>query len=111
FFFFQAEDGIRDYKVTGVQTCALPISDVAPGYLPESFERIEAAVAPLARRGVIPLGLGGDHSITLPELRALGKVHGPLAILQFDSHTDTWDTYFAGQKHSAGTAFRRGVEE
>jgi len=86
-------------------------TDVAPGYLPESFERIEAAVAPLARRGVIPLGLGGDHSITLPELRALGKVHGPLAILQFDSHTDTWDTYFAGQKHSAGTAFRRGVEE
>src|SRR5205807_6807602 len=85
FFFFQAEDGIRDYKVTGVQTCALPISDVAPGYLPESFERIEAAVAPLARRGVIPLGLGGDHSITLPELRALGKVHGPLAILQFRS--------------------------
>ena len=86
-------------------------TDVAPGYLPESFERIEAAVAPLARRGVIPLGLGGDHSITLPELRALGKVHGPLAILQFDSHTDTWDTYFANQKHSAGTAFRRGVEE
>lgn len=86
-------------------------TDVVPGYLPESFERIEAALTPLAERGVIPIGLGGDHSIALPELRVLGKAHGPLAVLHFDSHTDTWDTYFAGQRHSAGTAFRRGVEE
>ena len=60
---------------------------------------------------MIPIGIGGDHSIALPELRALGRRHGPLAVLHFDSHTDTWDTYFAGQRHSAGTAFRRGVEE
>lgn len=86
-------------------------ADVVPGYLPESFATIEAALAPLAARGVIPLGIGGDHSIALPELRALAKVHGPLPVLHFDSHTDTWDTYFAGQRHSAGTAFRRGVEE
>lgn len=95
------ECGIVDYGDT----------DVVPGYLPESFECIEAALAAVAARGVIPIGLGGDHSIALPELRALGKVHGPLAVLHFDSHTDTWDTYFAGQRHSAGTAFRRGVEE
>ena len=86
-------------------------ADVVPGYLPESFERIEAAMAPLVSRDVIPVGLGGDHSIALPELRALGRRHGPLAVLHFDSHTDTWDTYFGGQRHSAGTAFRRGVEE
>jgi agmatinase len=86
-------------------------TDVVPGYLPESFERIEAAMAPLVARGVIPVGIGGDHSIALPELRALGRRHGALAVLHFDSHTDTWDTYFAGQRHSAGTAFRRGVEE
>jgi len=86
-------------------------TDVVPGYLPESFERIEAAMAPLVARGIIPVGLGGDHSIALPELRALGRRHGALAVLHFDSHTDTWDTYFAGQRHSAGTAFRRGVEE
>jgi agmatinase len=86
-------------------------TDVAPGYLPESFERIEAAMAPLVAHGIIPVGLGGDHSIALPELRALGRRHGALAVLHFDSHTDTWDTYFAGQRHSAGTAFRRGVEE
>ena len=86
-------------------------TDVAPGYLPESFAQIEAALGPLVARGVIPLGLGGDPSVALPELRVLGKAHGPLAVLHFDSHTDTWDTYFAGQRHSAGTAFRRGVEE
>jgi agmatinase len=86
-------------------------ADVVPGYLPESFDRIEAAMAPLVARGVIPVGIGGDHSIALPELRALGRRHGSLAVLHFDSHTDTWDTYFAGQRHSAGTAFRRGVEE
>jgi agmatinase len=82
-------------------------TDVAPGYLPESFERIEAAMAPLVARDIIPVGLGGDHSIALPELRALGRRHGALAVLHFDSHTDTWDTYFAAQRHSAGTAFRR----
>ena len=68
-------------------------------------------MAPLVAHNVIPIGLGGDHSIALPELRALGRRHGALAVLHFDSHTDTWDTYFAGQRHSAGTAFRRGVEE
>src|SRR5262245_18086274 len=68
-------------------------------------------MAPLVAHGVIPVGIGGDHSIALPELRALGRAHGPLAVLHFDSHTDTWDTCFAGQRHSAGTAYRRGVEE
>ena len=52
-------------------------ADVVPGYLPESFERIEAAMAPLVARQVIPVGIGGDHSIALPELRALGRHHGP----------------------------------
>jgi agmatinase len=84
-------------------------ADVVPGYLPESFERIEAALAPLAARRVIPVAIGGDHSIALPELRALGRVHGPLAVLHFDSPTDTWDTYFAGQR-TARDRFRRGAE-
>ena len=56
-------------------------ADVVPGYLPESFERIEAAMAPLVSLDVIPVGLGGDHSIALPELRALGRRHGSLAVL------------------------------
>jgi agmatinase len=49
--------------------------------------------------------------VTLAELRALARRHGPLALIHFDSHTDTWPTYFGGQPHSAGTPFRRAVEE
>eukprot|EP00271_Cylindrocystis_brebissonii_P009173 TRINITY_DN2384_c1_g1_i1.p1 TRINITY_DN2384_c1_g1~~TRINITY_DN2384_c1_g1_i1.p1 ORF type:complete len:383 (+),score=33.14 TRINITY_DN2384_c1_g1_i1:348-1496(+) len=83
---------------------------VAPGFIEHSYELIEATVKPLAQEGIITLGLGGDHSISLPELRALVAVHGPLALVHFDSHGDLWDTYF-GHKYTHGTPFRRAVEE
>jgi agmatinase len=83
---------------------------VVPGYIEESYERIREGLEPIHRAGVIPVVLGGDHSIALPELRAAATVHGPLALVQFDSHPDTWDAYF-GQKHTHGTPFRRAVEE
>jgi agmatinase len=86
-------------------------ANVVPGYEIESLERIEESVAALVEAGVVPFGIGGDHSITLAELRALARVHGPISLVHFDSHTDTWDKYFAGKKYSAGTPFRRGVEE
>jgi agmatinase len=86
-------------------------ANVVPGYEIESLKRIEESVEALVRAGVVPFGIGGDHSITLAELRALSKVHGSIALVHFDSHTDTWDSYFAGQKYSAGTPFRRAVEE
>ena len=54
--------------------------------------------------------IGGDHSISLPILRALAKRHGPLALVQFDAHIDTWDEYFGG-KYFHGTPFRRAIEE
>jgi agmatinase len=54
--------------------------------------------------------MGGDHSITLAELRALTKRHGPLALVQLDSHGDVWDRYF-GQPFFHGTTFKRAVEE
>ena len=56
------------------------------------------------------MGIGGDHSITLAELRALAAVHGPLALIHFDAHCDLWDSYF-GHKYTHGTPFRRAVEE
>ncbi len=84
---------------------------VVPGYEEECLERIEQAVYALSSAGVVPCGIGGDHSITLAELRAVAKVHGPLALVQFDSHSDTWDKYFADKRYSAGTPFRRAVEE
>jgi agmatinase len=83
---------------------------VVPGYIEESYRRIEEGLEPIHKAGVVPIVLGGDHSIALPELRAAAAVHGPLALVQFDSHPDTWDAYF-GEKHTHGTPFRRAVEE
>jgi agmatinase len=83
---------------------------VVPGYIEESYRRIAEGLEPIHRAGVVPVVLGGDHSIALPELRAAAAVHGPLALVQYDSHPDTWDAYF-GQKHTHGTPFRRAVEE
>jgi agmatinase len=83
---------------------------VVPGYIEESYRRIAEGLEPIHRAGVFPIVLGGDHSIALPELRAAAAVHGPLALVQFDSHPDTWDAYF-GEKHTHGTPFRRAVEE
>jgi len=84
---------------------------VVPGYLEESLARLEASLRAVVDAGVMPCGIGGDHSVTLAGLRAVAARHGPLALIQFDSHSDTWDKYFAGKKYSAGTPFRRAVEE
>ncbi len=54
--------------------------------------------------------LGGDHTIALPLLRSLHREHGPIAVLHFDAHLDTWDTYF-GAPFTHGTPFRRASEE
>lgn len=83
---------------------------VVPGYIEESYEKIKEGLEPIHRAGVTPIVLGGDHSIALPGLRAAAAVHGPLALVQFDSHPDTWDAYF-GMKHTHGTPFRRAIEE
>ena len=81
-----------------------------PGYIEDTLGRIEEFVRPIAEAGVVPLGIGGDHSVTLAELRAIASVHGPLGLLQFDSHTDLWDEY-NGRPYSHGTMFRRAIEE
>lgn len=83
---------------------------VAPGDTEGTYRRIEKALTPLVEAGVFPLVLGGDHSITLAELRVLARRHGPLALVQLDSHTDTWDEYF-DQRYFHGTPFRRAAEE
>ena len=69
----------------------------------------EAADALLAGGGRL-VAVGGDHTIALPLLRATAKRHGPLALVHFDAHLDTWDTYF-GQRFTHGTPFRRAWEE
>ena len=83
---------------------------VAPGFTEDSFDRIVQFLEPLHTAGIIPLSFGGDHSVVLPELRAAAKKHGPLSLVLFDSHPDTWDSYF-GHAYFHGTPFRRAVEE
>ena len=83
---------------------------VIPGYIEASYDVITATLRPLAEAGIITLGLGGDHSIALAELRALAAVHGPLALVQFDSHGDLWDSYYGQFKYTHGTPFRRALE-
>lgn len=84
--------------------------DITPGYIHESYKQIEEGLQPLVNAGVVPITLGGDHSITLAELRAVAKKHGPVALVHFDSHLDTWDNYW-GMKYTHGTPFRRACEE
>ena len=67
-------------------------------------------VTRILEAGATPLVVGGDHSISLPCLRAVAKKHGPLALVQFDAHIDTWGDYFGG-KYFHGSPFRRAIEE
>ena len=83
---------------------------VSPGNTERTYGQIEEALEPILDAGVFPLALGGDHSITLAELRPLARKHGPLALVQLDAHGDTWDEYF-GQKFFHGTTFLRALEE
>jgi agmatinase len=85
-------------------------SPVSPGNIERTYSQVEEAMAPLVDAGVFPLALGGDHSITLAELRALVRRHGPLCLVHLDAHADVWDEYF-GQKYFHGSTFKRAVEE
>jgi agmatinase len=83
---------------------------VSPGDTERTYAQVEEALAPIVEAGAFVAALGGDHSITLPELRALARLHGPLALVQLDSHGDVWEQYF-GQTYFHGTTFKRAVEE
>ncbi len=81
-----------------------------PGNIERTYELISEGLDPIVSSDVLPVVLGGDHSITLAELRALSVRHGPLALVQLDAHVDTAVDYF-GERYSHGTMFRRAVEE
>ncbi|HYU20890.1 MAG TPA: agmatinase [Chloroflexota bacterium] len=82
----------------------------SPISMEDSFRAIERAIEAVVSADAFPLVLGGDHSISLPVLRALAKRHGPLGLVHFDAHPDTWDVHF-GRKYSHATSFRRAIEE
>ena len=81
-----------------------------PFSLDEAISSLEQAAHAFAADGLRMLTIGGDHTIALPLLRAAARRHGPVAVLHFDAHLDTWDTYF-GAPYTHGTPFRRASEE
>ena len=83
---------------------------VNPFIISEAVDTIEAEAAKLLATGAKLMTIGGDHTIALPLLRALHAIHGPIAVVHFDAHLDTWDTYF-GVETTHGTPFRRASEE
>ena len=83
---------------------------VNPFDIHEAIDTLQAAALDLTSDGAKLLTIGGDHTIALPLLRAAAERHGPVALLHFDAHLDTWDTYF-GAEYTHGTPFRRAFEE
>jgi agmatinase len=102
---------VQKVQVFGVlSTIDYGDAPTVPGYIEDTLERITQFFGPLVQAGITTVGIGGDHSVTLGELRALASMHGPLGLVQLDSHTDLWDSY-NGRPYSHGTMFRRALEE
>jgi len=101
-------NGINPFALAN---CAdLGDTPVNPIDVVDTLGRIEAALASVHARGIVPLCAGGDHLATLPVMRAIARER-PVGMVHFDAHTDTWDRYFGGAKYTHGTPFRRAVEE
>lgn len=100
-----------DVQPFGVQQVA-DAGDVAtnPFDIGEAIGAIEGGVEEVLEEAGRALVLGGDHTIALPLLRVMCRAHGPVALVHFDAHLDTWDTYF-GAPYTHGTPFRRAWEE
>jgi guanidinobutyrase len=78
--------------------------------LKESLRIVADSYDAILKYDVIPMAIGGDHSITLPILRAIAKRHGPVALVHVDAHADVNDEMF-GERETHGTVFRRAYEE
>ena len=76
-----------------------------------SFPQIEKELEEIVRRGVIPISMGGCHSVTYPQLKAMHSVYGDVALVQIDAHTDTHDVYFGKQRYTSGSFVRRVIED
>jgi agmatinase len=83
---------------------------INPLSLEDTFGRICRQLDEVLKAGARTACVGGDHSILLPILRSIRKRFGPVGLIQFDAHNDTWGGYF-GSPHSHGTPVRRAVEE
>ena len=115
---------LRDYSTmiramnaaTGVAPFTLAncadLGDVPPNPvdIDDSLARVTGFYDGLVSAGIVPLTAGGDHLVSLPVLRSLAR-NKPVGLIQFDSHTDLFDSYFNGSRYTHGTPFRRAIEE
>lgn len=85
--------------------------EVSNGDTEKSFPIITEETKKILVAGVTPVILGGDHSITFPELRAYRDVYGPVSLIHFDSHTDTWGDENAMKYPNHGNPFRLAIED
>ena len=85
--------------------------EVFPGYIEQSVAHIQTELAPIVESGVFPIVLGGDHSTSLPALRACAARHGTLSLVHFDAHPDFWPPFSADRPIHHGTVFRIAAEE
>ena len=93
------------YNIADIGDCP-----VNPADLNNSLEKIKTFYKKIKETNTIPISIGGDHLVSLPILRGISK-DKPMGLFQFDSHSDTWDSYFGGYKYTHGTPFRRAIEE
>jgi agmatinase len=102
---------VQDVEPFAAQQVA-DAGDIAcnPFNIDEAVEQIAAGARQLVSTGARLVTIGGDHTIALPLLRVMHEAHGPVAVVHFDAHLDTWDTYF-GAPVTHGTPFRRASEE
>jgi len=84
---------------------------VNPISLLKTYEHIENFVSPFYKNKIKVLSVGGDHSITLPLLRAAFKTYGALNLLHFDAHYDTFPAAFGGEEYHHGTFIRHAIQE
>ena len=99
-------DALRDLRVVDAGDVEMP-----PGEIERALQRLEDAVATVAAAGAIPVVLGGDHSIALPDVTGVARHHGfgRVAVLHFDAHADTGDIQF-GSLYGHGQPMRRLIE-
>jgi guanidinopropionase len=100
--------GLSPYDRARVADCGDVPTD--PFDLMRSLDLISAHYAGVREAGALPLTAGGDHLISLPILRGLAS-EGPVGLIQFDAHSDTYDSFFNGARYTHGTPFRRAIEE
>lgn len=101
--------------VTGINLSDYEIIDgddvpIVPGYIEETYTKIEDRIDDAISNNLKPAIAGGDHSISLPILRAIADEHGPVSLVQFDAHSDLWTEFF-GKQYNHGTWVHHAIEE